>query len=248
MAAGDKPAWGYVDQPPPSPLMARASTAVFGDSPSGLRVAATLAGAATVLLAALIARELGGAARVQALAAGCAAVSGYVLVVGHMVSTSSFDLVAWGAITGIALRLPRTRDGRWWPLLGLAIGIGLFNKHLVVLLAAVLIAGPRDVLRGRGFLAGLLVVGLPALPTVLWQIDHDWPQLTVADGIREDDGGENRAMFPGRSRTHDRSPGRAQPYARARPHGVPAPRLRLCSSQASARRSTAARRVVDEAA
>ncbi len=200
MAAGDEPAWGYVDQPPLTPLIARASTEVFGDSPSGLRVAAMLAGAATVVLVALIARELGGPARPQTLAACCAAVSGYVLVGGHMVSTSSFDLVAWTAVTWLTLRLLRTGNGRWWPAVGLAVGIGLWNKHLVVLLAgallvAVLAAGPRDVLRSRWLPVGVLLAGLLALPNVLWQIDHGWPQLTVANAIREDDGGENRAMF-----------------------------------------------------
>lgn len=200
MAAGDEPDWGYVDNPPLTPLVARASTAVFGDSPSGLRVAAMLAGAASVLLVALIARELGGRARVQGFAAVLAAVSGYVLASGHMVSTSTFDLLSWLAIAWAAMRLLRTGDGRWWPVLGVALGVGLFNKHLVVLLAAglligVLAVGPRAVLRGKWPAVAVVVVALAALPTVWWQIDHDWPQLEVAEGISEDDGGENRAMF-----------------------------------------------------
>ncbi|MCF2529645.1 ArnT family glycosyltransferase [Yinghuangia soli] len=200
MAAGDHPAWGYVDQPPLTPLLARASTELFGSSPVGLRVVAILAAVAALFLVALAARELGSGTPGQVLATAFAATSGFVLASGHMVSTSTFDLLAWLAICWVALRLLRTGDGRWWPVLGAAIGIGAFNKHLVVLLVAALLAGvllvgPRSVLRSRLMPVGVLIAALFALPNVLWQIDHGWPQLTVAEGIAEDDGAENRAMF-----------------------------------------------------
>ncbi|HEV2342653.1 MAG TPA: hypothetical protein VGS97_01050 [Actinocrinis sp.] len=54
LAAGKRLAWGYVDQPPLTPLIGRVSTAVFGSSPAGLRVAAMLCGVATVAVTALV--------------------------------------------------------------------------------------------------------------------------------------------------------------------------------------------------
>ncbi|WP_151475320.1 glycosyltransferase family 39 protein [Streptomyces albicerus] len=200
LAAGDHLAWGYVDQPPLTPLLARAATALFGDSTATLRVPATLAFVAVVFVVALIARELGGDRRTQVLAAGLAGLGGQPLAVGHMVSTAGFDLLAWLVICWLVLRLLRTGDGRWWLPIGLCVGVGLLNKYLVALLVvalltAVLAVGPRRVLRSPWLLAGTAAALAVAAPNLWWQADHDWPQLTVADGISTDDGTENRILF-----------------------------------------------------
>ncbi|GAA4588488.1 glycosyltransferase family 39 protein [Planotetraspora phitsanulokensis] len=200
LVAGDHPAWGYVDQPPLTPIVARAATAVFGVTPAGLRVASTLASAVTVLVVALVARELGGRRRAQVIAAFCAATSGFVLAVGHMVSTSTFDLLAWVVIAWLALRLLRTGDGRLWVAMGAAVGLAVQNKYLVgalvvALFVAQLALGPRRVLRSRWLVAGVAVAVVVAGPNLLWQAAHGWPQLTVADGISADDGLENRLLF-----------------------------------------------------
>ncbi|MFC5268186.1 ArnT family glycosyltransferase [Kribbella qitaiheensis] len=200
LVAGDHLAWGYVDQPPLTPLLARISTEIFGSTPMGLRVISTITGAATVVVVALIAREFGSERRAQILAAVCAAVSGFVLGVAHMASTATYDLLAWMVISLFAIQLLRTGDGRWWIAVGLATGIALQNKYLVVLplaalLIAVLILGPRSVLRSWWLAVGVLVAAAIAAPNLWWQAAHDWPQLTVAGGISEDDGTENRIMF-----------------------------------------------------
>src|SRR4051812_35308832 len=64
--------WGYVDQPPFTPLLTRLSISVFGDSLWAIRVPEALMIGAVAVLTALIAREVGGGPVAQSLAA-CAA-------------------------------------------------------------------------------------------------------------------------------------------------------------------------------
>ncbi|MEV7551552.1 glycosyltransferase family 39 protein [Amycolatopsis sp. NPDC089917] len=200
IAAGNHPASGYVDQPPITPLLARAATALFGDTPSGLRVAATLCGGVTTVLIALVAREFGGGRRTQFAAATATALSGYVLVMSHMLATNSVDMVMWTAIGLLGLRLLRTGDGRWWLAIGAVVGVGMANKWLVlVLLAALgialLVTGPRAVFASGWTIAGIAIAVVLVVPQLFWQIRHGFPMLTVASGIRADDGTKNRLLL-----------------------------------------------------
>src|SRR3954454_11113013 len=84
---GAHPAWGYVDEPPLTPLLGRGSTAIFGDSLWALRLPATLCAAATLSIVALIARERGGGAYAQTVAA-IGATASFLLVAGHVLLTA----------------------------------------------------------------------------------------------------------------------------------------------------------------
>ena len=200
IAAGNHLALGYVDQPPVTPLLARISITLFGDTPYGLRVVSTIMAMLTVLLVALIVREFGGGRGPQLFAAAATALSSYVLVVSHLLSTSSFDLLMWTVTSWLLLRLFRTGDGRWWIPIGLAVGLTGENKWLVFgLLAAIavglLAVGPRAVFRSWWLAAGIAAAGLILLPNLIWQIEHGFPQLTVASQISQADGTGNRATF-----------------------------------------------------
>jgi 4-amino-4-deoxy-L-arabinose transferase-like glycosyltransferase len=200
LVAGHHLAWGYDDQPPMVAVLARASSTAFGGSLTGLRLASDLAVAATVLLTALIARELGGGRRAQAIAAGAYGVATLTIIAGHLLSTTTFDLLFWSLITWLVARWVRGRDDRLWPLVGAVAGLGLLNKNLVAFLAfglaaGVAAAGPRELLGNRWLWAGAVIALVIWLPNLAWQASHGWPQFDMAREIagNGDDGG--RAGF-----------------------------------------------------
>jgi 4-amino-4-deoxy-L-arabinose transferase-like glycosyltransferase len=187
LAAGAHPAFGYVDQPPLTPLTARAARLLFGDSLVGLRLAPALATGFTVLFTGMIASALGGGRGATSLAAASIAVAAFPIATGHVLSTSTFDLLAWTVLSWLLVRALRD-GGPVWLAAGAVAGLGLENKTLLVALPAavglgVLLAGPRTALRGRWPWLGALLAVLLWAPNLLWQAAHSWPQLTMASAI-----------------------------------------------------------------
>ena len=196
----DHPAWGYVDQPPLTPLLAGLGAHLFGDTAVGLRVPAALCAAAAVILTAMITAELGGSKRTQLFSALAGASSCYVLLVGHTLLTSSVDLVAWLAATLFVLRALLRHAGKWWVFAGVVVGISLYNKYLVVLLCVGLLVGlatvgPRRVLVNRWLLAGVAIAQVIGAPNLLYQAVHDWPQLKMAAALSADGNGDRNRLF-----------------------------------------------------
>jgi 4-amino-4-deoxy-L-arabinose transferase-like glycosyltransferase len=190
IAAGERLAWGYPDQGPVTPLIARAMEELAPGSLTMLRLPSALATGCLVLLTGLLARELGGGRRAEALAAACAAVGVVFLFTGHLLSTTTFDLLAWTALTFIAIRAVRTGDDRLWLPAGVVLGVALLNKPLPAFLAAglligVAIAGPGRLLRSRWVWAGAATALLVWLPWLVWQADRGWPQVDVSSSIAE---------------------------------------------------------------
>lgn len=197
LVAGDHLDWGYVDQPPFTPLIARAADTVAPGSVVALRVLPAVATGLTVVAGALLVRELGGSRRGQVLGAGAMAGGGFVLGVGHLLSTATFDLLAWMVVLWLFARLLRTADTRLWWAVGGVAGLAMLNKNLIVLLGVAIAAGlladrrfdllfPRHLL-GGGFLALAL-----AAPNLIWQARNGWPQFDMAEALAERLATENR--------------------------------------------------------
>jgi hypothetical protein len=193
------PAWGYVDQPPLTPILAKLGIAIFGDNLWGIRIPALICALVVLVLTALVARELGGAALAQTFAVAGAS-STFLFVDGHTLLTASPDLVVWLAVILFAARALLRSEPRWWLAAGLAVGLGLYNKQLIALLliglaVGLLIAGPRRELANRWLWAGVGIALVISLPNLIFQIQHGWPEVTMARVIAKDKGPDDRVFF-----------------------------------------------------
>jgi hypothetical protein len=185
---GGSPDWGYVDQPPLVPMLAHAM-ASLSDALWVFRTPAALAAGGVVLVTGLTAAELGASRLGQVLAASCMGVGAVTLAAGHLMGTTIFDMLAWSAVVWLAVAAI-ARDERLWLVAGLVAGVGLQVKTLMAFLLAALalalvVVGPRRVLRSPWLWGGVGLAVLVWAPNLVWQQANGWPQLELASAISE---------------------------------------------------------------
>ncbi|MEV6319242.1 glycosyltransferase family 39 protein [Streptomyces sp. NPDC051776] len=204
LVAGRYPSWGYADQPPLLPLLAHAIDSASHGSLVWLRAPAAAATALGVLTAALTARELGGRRPAQIATAGAYAVSPVMLQMGHLLITATLDIFLTTFTTWLLVRWVRTRRDGLLILIGLTAAVSLQVKFLgvafwAVLLVAVVLAGPRDLLRRPLLWVSALGALLTAVPGLLWQVRNGWPQLAMTKVISQEvaaEGGGQAGFLP----------------------------------------------------
>ena len=188
LVAGHRLAFGYVDQGPFAPLLEHLASLAFGTTPTAIRIVPALAGTATIPLAALIAQTLGGGRYAQILAAVAAACDPVALAASHLANTTVYDLLGWALVLLFVLRALLAGEQRCWLWAGIAAGVDLENKNLILLLAAALavavVFSPwRGVLRSRWLWAGVGAAVVIFLPQVIWQSQHGWPALAMSRAL-----------------------------------------------------------------
>ena len=177
LAAGHHLAFGYVDQPPLTPLLARLTAAMTGNTLAGLRGLPALALAALVVLTAAMSRQLGAGRTGQLLAALATATCAEYLGAMHLLTTTTPDFVFWAVTLLLVLRLLASGDPRWWVAVGGCIGVASEAKWNIGFLAGALVTGfaatpSRRLLASRWFLAGVIIAAALAAPDVIWQAAH----------------------------------------------------------------------------
>ncbi|MET8877210.1 glycosyltransferase family 39 protein [Nocardia sp. NPDC004604] len=184
LSAGRRLAFGYADQGPVLPAIARLMDLIAPGSLVALRIPAALVTVAAVLISAQIAREFGGSRNAQVLTAVAYATSPFLLVQGTQLATNTIDTALWVLISWLLIRWVRTRRDSLllWAALATALDIQvkwLIPFFWVAVAIGVAIYGPRELLRRPVLWVGAGLVVLVTVPTLIWQIEHDWPQLRL---------------------------------------------------------------------
>jgi hypothetical protein len=189
LACGEHLAWGYVDMPPLTAVQAWVARSLLGDSLYALHFIPALAGGALVLMTGLMAGQLGGGRWARATAAIAAAIAPGFLAFHSYLSMNSIDLVLVTGLAMILIRIVQTEDARLWLGFGAVAGVGLLNKHTILLFGFALIVSllftrARRQMFNRWFVAGGAIAFLIFLPNLVWMWQHGFPHLEQLANIR----------------------------------------------------------------
>jgi len=184
MACGRHLAWGYVDQPPFIAFVAWFEAHVFGTSIVALRMLPVLSGAAVVFLTGILARELGADTFGQCLAAISALFAPAFLAFDSFFSMNAFEPLFWVLCALLTVRIVSGASPRWWLAFGALAGVGLENKHTMLVFGFALVAGlilsdEARVFRSKWIWIGGLIALAIFLPNLIWEARHGWPQIEV---------------------------------------------------------------------
>ena len=189
LACGQHLAWGYVDQPPLIAFVVWLIRHTLGDSLPAIRLLPALAGAAQILMAGMLARDLGGGRFAQAMAAIGLLVAPGILAQQGFLSMNAWEPLFWTGAALIAVRIVRTGDTRLWIWFGVLAGVGLENKYSMAIWGAGIVLGflltaERRLLATPWLWIGGAIAALIFLPNLLWNIHYHFPFLELQQNIR----------------------------------------------------------------
>ncbi len=190
--SGRQLAWGYVSYPPITPFFARIGLELFGELLRGLRVLPAIAQGIVMILAGLMARDMGGRRNAQIMTALAVFIAPVSLFGGTVIMYFAFDYLWWVVVAFFMVRLLATDDARYWLGIGAGIGFGMMTKYTIAfwvigLIVAVLVSSARKYLRSKWLYLGAALALLIFLPNLIWQIQHKFISLEYLASIHARD-------------------------------------------------------------
>lgn len=178
------PAWSYYDHPPMSAWWIAASSALFGDSPLGLRAFMILSAIPTTLAIYATGRVLFDRATGERAALWLNAT--LLVGVGSLAATPDAPAVLFWALATLALVLALTsRHGWWWLVVGVFAALGVASKltdlflGLGIVLCLIVDRDRRRWLASPWPWLGGLAAVIVFAPILVWNASHDWITFTM---------------------------------------------------------------------
>jgi len=182
LACANRPAFGYVDQPPLSIWILAVWKFFLGDSLFVIRLLPAFVSSATIFILGLFTFRIGGGKSAVIIAMVTFMLSPIFLGMTTIYSMNVFDFFFWILAAYIFLQICESTNSNLWYVLGIVIGLGLLNKTSMLWLAAGVFIGTlftplRDELKTKYPYIAAGIALLIFSPYIFWNLTHDLAHL-----------------------------------------------------------------------
>ena len=198
--------WGFMEFPPMIALIGKIAHFLFGYTLFGTRFFASLAGAGILLLACLMAKELGGKLKAIALS-GLAILAFLPFYRNHtLFQPVVFDQFFWTLGFYFLIRYLNMKRSKFLVGLGMALGLGLMNKYTMAVWGLGIFSGlllfQTKAFRNPWLYGSAILAFLIFLPNLIWQMVHHFPVLAHLQKLKESQLDENGPFDFGLEQLH----------------------------------------------
>ena len=182
IACANKPAFGYVDQPPLSIWILALWKYFLGDSLFVIRLLPAFISSITIFILGLFTLRLGGGKGAVIISMVTFMLTPIFLGMTTIYSMNVFDFFFWILAAYIFLQICESSNSNLWIVLGIVIGLGLLNKTSMLWLSAGILFGTiftplREELKTKHPYIGLGIALLIFSPYIIWNLTHDFAHL-----------------------------------------------------------------------
>lgn len=187
-AQGQHLDFGFLENPSLISLLAGISS-LFGGGEAWIKFWPCLFGSGTLILACLIAAELGGKIFAQFLA-GLAIMCGAYMRANFLFQPVMLEIFCWTLSLYFLVRYIRNKDVASIYGLAFSLALGWWAKYSVLFLVvavifALLLTRQRTIFLRKHFWLAALLALIIISPNVWWQYNHNWPLIHHMKELRE---------------------------------------------------------------
>lgn len=182
IACANRPALGYVDQPPLSIWILTVWKFFLGDSLFVIRLVPAFVSSVTIFFLGLFTFKLGGGKSAVIISMIAFMLTPIFLGMNTTYSMDVFDFFFWILSAYIFLQIVESSNQKLWYALGIVIGLGLLNKISVFWLGAGILTGTiftplrEDLKTKYPYIAAGIAI-LIFSPYIIWNLTHNFAHL-----------------------------------------------------------------------